>query len=137
MASKRLVLPWPLSPDRTLKRGWGVMATWSRFRKLSIARARTCKTGDSEPHGHDHAQVVVAGAGVLIHRANHTGVELAVELQADLRGVDLAEENDDVVGVEADGDVAALVVDVELLLGLAEVGVVGLDAQRALGEGQL
>src|SRR5262245_53272263 len=98
MASRKLVLPWPLSPASTLKRACGSTSTASALRKAESSTAssftrvsgqvveqetRTARTqqgarvcavrGDSDSHRHHHAEVVLAVDG-----ADHAGIELAV-----------------------------------------------------------
>src|SRR5262245_39291023 len=129
MASRTLVLPCPLSPYRTLKRGCGCHFTRRKLRNPSAAMAWNSKEVSrprrrgSEPHRHDDAQVVLPRPALLRPGPQHAGVELAGQLELDFLAVHLAQEIDQVVGVEPDGEVAAVVADVEFLLALAEVGV--------------
>src|SRR4051794_38867712 len=144
MASRTLVLPWPLSPHSTLKRGCGSIKTSARLRNWRASRAwmRTGgparggrRRGRSDAHRHDDADVAAA-LGAL-GGAHQPRVELAVELELDLVAFHLAEELDEVLGVEADRERRAVVADVEALVRLAQVRVVARHLELALVDAEL
>src|SRR6185436_11367189 len=93
----RFVFPWPLSPWRTLTRGPGTKSRGARFRHPWARSSRIRKRERLKPHGHDDADVVAAVAG-----AHDAGIELARQLEADLRRLDLRQQIDEVARVEAD-----------------------------------
>src|SRR5688500_11083581 len=115
MLSRRLVLPWPLSPTKTLNRVVGESSSGARLRTL-VSRSAWTSTDRSDAHRHDHAAVLLAG-----DRAEQARVELALELERDLVGGHGAQEVDHVAGVEADGHRASLDLGIELLASLADV----------------
>src|SRR5262249_48626796 len=86
IASSRWVLPWPLSPENTLNRSRGSSDSGRRLRTPRATRAWIRR---SDPHRHDHAEVVVAG-----QRAQQARVELAVERDRDLVARHLREQLD-------------------------------------------
>jgi hypothetical protein len=88
-----------------------------------------CWSCRSDAHRHDDAEVVRALDG-----AEDAGVELALEVEVDLLGVHDLEDLDQVAGVEAGDQRLALVLDLDLLVGDAEVGVVGGQLKAALVE---
>src|SRR3990172_9150702 len=134
MASSRLVLPWPLSPESTLKRGEGSSVSGARLRNAWSWRARRSKSGGarSDAHRHDDAEVVRS-----LGRPHDARIELAAQLQADLLGRHLPEEVAEVLGVEADAERRAGVADLEFLLDLAELRVVAGDLEGTLADAEL
>src|SRR3970282_2184756 len=128
MLSSRLVLPCPLSPEKTWKRGAGSSSSGARLRTLRRCRARTRNQPSAEgkgkgrgkgnealdAHGHHDAGVLLAR-----DRTEQARVELALELEGDLVGGHGGEEIDHVAGVEADRHCAAGALGVSRLARLA------------------
>src|SRR5687768_12621177 len=110
-----LVLPWPFSPARTLKRGPGRKVSGARFLTCASWRARSSRERplESDAHRHDDADVLrVAG------RANQDRVQLGRQLDPDALRLHLAEQLEHVLRVDADGDGRARVLRLELFLDL-------------------
>src|SRR5689334_2944280 len=119
MASRRLVFPCPLPPERTLKRGFGSSVSAPRLRNPSEVTARMSKRvgfyrGTLETHRHDDAEVLIACLGLRISGAQKARIEFAIQLELYLGTLHLAEQLDDVLGVESDGEVRPVVAHVEL-----------------------
>src|SRR5690348_12788292 len=111
MASSRFVLPWPLSPTKTLKPVPGVRTVGTRLRKPCSWRPRSSKRSESDAHRHDDAEVVVRLGGPEERR-----VELARQLERQLLGGHLREQLGEVLRVEADAERRAGVADVDLFV---------------------
>ena len=84
-----------------------------------------------EPHGHDHAQIVAAVAGLDKGR-----IQIATKLDADFLAAHLCQQIDEVAGVETNLQSPALVIHVHLLLRVAQIRVIRLDGQLALLQGK-
>src|SRR6266545_3104975 len=124
MASRRFVLPWPLSPAKTLKAGAGSRRSGARLRKpVSLSERRS--RADSDAHRHDDAEMTV-----VAHGTNEQGVELTAELGVEALGFDLTQELEHVLWIDTDGQRRAVVLRLDLFLDLAQIGVVAGDAQR-------
>src|SRR2546423_7245823 len=121
MASSTLVLPWPLSPEKTVNRGRSKRSARSTLRNCRSAtdsmrnavaitvRRRTT----SDAHRHDDgfvALVVALGRGL-----DDRGIEIAADAEDDLFVVDRAEHVEEVPRIEPDDDFGARVVDRDLV----------------------
>src|SRR5690606_2389409 len=82
MASSRLLLPWPLSPKKTLKRGPGERSRSARLRKPRT-RSRSTRSADMPLDAHRHHDADEARRRVA-DRLENARIELARELQRDL-----------------------------------------------------
>src|SRR6185437_17148708 len=99
MASRRLVLPWPLAPATTVRRGAGSRSRRSRLRRSrmrrrsrqSFARAAMPR---SNAHGHDDGDVALLAR--LAAGAEHGGIELARDAEDHLLVVDGGEDVEEV-----------------------------------------
>src|SRR5690606_10320058 len=129
MASSRLLLPWPLSPKKTLKRGPGERSRSARLRKPRT-RSRSTRSADMPLDAHRHHDADEARRRVA-DRLENARIELARELQRDLVLAQRSEHVEQVARVEADRHRVARVVDVELLAALADLRALADDAQQA------
>src|SRR5437660_10735598 len=122
MASRRLVLPWPLRPTTMLTRSWNAISSRSRFRKFCGVSDRRitqvpvgygCRgvtedpsslrsSGLSEPHRHHDVEVFVRQIGLDRRRPPDALAVLVLEVERDARRVDGAQKVRHVRRVEAD-----------------------------------
>src|SRR5277367_3977020 len=102
----------------TLTRGAGSKSTLARLRRSRTRRCWRSSVGmdrrrpagaPSDPHRHDHGDVALVAR--LSAGAEHGGVELAGDAEDDLVVVDGGEHVEEVLGVEADGELGAVVFD--------------------------
>src|SRR3954463_3572930 len=101
MASRMLVLPCPLSPESTVKRGRSPMSARSTLRNCRSASDSMRKADTSRrlnAHRHDHCFVALLVA--LGRRLDARRIEIAADTEDDLVVVERAEHIEEVPGVE-------------------------------------
>src|SRR5690606_24918593 len=124
MASSRLVLPLPLSPWRRLMRGEGWSVTGCRLR-TPVTERRRKDIEWSETHRHDHVRRIVV-VGLMDQRAA-VGVR---KDQTELLAANHTQDIQQITDVEADLEIAAVVLDCDFLFRFFLLGVVGLNFQQ-------
>src|ERR1700678_4544322 len=123
MASRRLVLPEAFGPLMRVKCGSSSRLAWCKQRKSVTCTRRSVIR--SEPHGHDNVPRARAA-----RRADETTAVAVREAELDVLAIDRRQGIQQIIDVESDFEIRALVGNFDLLFGLFLLRVVGLDGHR-------
>src|SRR5258708_20790659 len=139
MASSTLVLPCPLSPEKTVKRGSSATSARSTLRNWRSASdsMRNGATGTVLLNAHRHDDGFVAVVVALGGGLDDRGIEIAADAEDDLFVVERAEDVEEVLRVESDDDLGSRVIDGNFVEAVARFRALAGDAHRAGGDLEL